>query len=293
MNLYHLRYFVTLAKMQHYTKAAEHLCITQPSLSHAISALEKELSVKLFEKEGRNVVLTKCGMEFLGEVERSLQILDKSVDHIKAAGNGEGRLDIALLRTLGTNLVPELIRGFVSEYPYKNIDFHFYNGLTADILEGLKEQKYDIAFCSRADNEPLIDFIPIARQDLVVIVPKHHPLADRDEICLSETLAYPQILFSKRSGLRAIINKLFETCGQMPEAVFEIEEDQTIAGFVANGFGIAVVPNMPILNNMPIHVIHITEPSWERYFYMAVLKSRYHVPLVENFKRYVEAHTDL
>lgn len=293
MNLYHLRYFVTLAKMQHYTKAAEHLCITQPSLSHAISALEKELSVKLFEKEGRNVVLTKCGMEFLGEVERSLQILDKSVDHIKAAGNGEGRLDIALLRTLGTNLVPELIRGFVSEYPYKNINFHFYNGLTADILDGLKAQKYDIAFCSRADNEPLIDFIPIARQDLVVIVPKCHPLSDRDTICLSETLAYPQILFSKRSGLRAVIDKLFETCGQMPQTVFEIEEDQTIAGFVANGFGIAVVPNMPILNNMPIHVIHITEPSWERYFYMAVLKSRYHVPLVENFKRYVEAHTDL
>lgn len=293
MNLYHLRYFVTLAKMQHYTKAAEHLCITQPSLSHAISALEKELSVKLFEKEGRNVVLTKCGMEFLGEVERSLQILDKSVDHITAAGNGEGRLDIALLRTLGTDLVPELIRGFVSEYPYKNINFHFHNGLTADILDGLKAQKYDIAFCSRADNEPLIDFIPIARQDLVVIVPKRHPLSDRDTICLSETLAYPQILFSKRSGLRAVIDKLFETCGQMPQTVFEIEEDQTIAGFVANGFGIAVVPNMPILNNMPIHVIHITEPSWERYFYMAVLKSRYHVPLVENFKRYVEAHTDL
>lgn len=293
MNLYHLRYFVTLAKMQHYTKAAEHLCITQPSLSHAISALEKELSVKLFEKEGRNVVLTKCGMKFLGEVERSLQILDKSVDHIKAAGNGEGRLDIALLCTLGTNLVPELIRGFVSEHPDKNINFHFYNGLTADILDGLKAQKYDIAFCSRADNEPLIDFIPIARQDLVVIVPKHHPLSDRDTICLSETLAYPQILFSKRSGLRVVIDKLFETCGQIPQTVFEIEEDQTIAGFVANGFGIAVVPNMPILNNMPIHVIHITELSWERYFYMAVLKSRYHVPLVENFKRYVEAHTNL
>ena len=58
MNLYHLRYFVTLAHLEHYTKAAEILAITQPSLSHAIASLEKELGVKLFEKEGRNVVLT-------------------------------------------------------------------------------------------------------------------------------------------------------------------------------------------------------------------------------------------
>ena len=65
MNLYHLRYFVTLAKLEHYTKAAEELCITQPSLSHAISLLEKELGVTLFQKEGRNIVLTKCGKIFL------------------------------------------------------------------------------------------------------------------------------------------------------------------------------------------------------------------------------------
>ena len=61
MNLYHLRYFATLAHLEHYTKAAEILAITQPSLSHAIASLEKELGVKLFEKEGRNVALTKCG----------------------------------------------------------------------------------------------------------------------------------------------------------------------------------------------------------------------------------------
>lgn len=292
MNLYQLRYFATLAKLQHYTKAAEQLCITQPSLSHAISGLEKELGVKLFEKEGRNVVLTKCGQDFLNDIERTLSILDESVGRMKSSGSGEGRLDIALLRTLGVNLVPSLIRGFLSNYPYKNIDFHFYNGMTADLLEGLKAQKYDLAFCSRADNEPLIEFIPVARQELVVIVPPDHPLADRDRIDLEETIAYPQIFFSRRSGLRAVIDKLFDACSGSPECIFEIEEDQTIAGFVANGFGIAVVPNMPVLNHMRLKVIHIAKPNWERYFYMAFLKNKYHPPLVESFRRYVEAHID-
>lgn len=65
MNLYHLRYFSTLAHIEHYTKAADILAITQPSLSYAISTLEEELAVKLFEKNGRNVTLTKYGKVFL------------------------------------------------------------------------------------------------------------------------------------------------------------------------------------------------------------------------------------
>ena len=73
MNLYHLRYFVTLAKLEHYTKAAEELCITQPSLSHAISLLEKELGVTLFQKEGRNIVLNKMWEDFSRKSERIIK----------------------------------------------------------------------------------------------------------------------------------------------------------------------------------------------------------------------------
>ena len=72
MNLYYLRYFVTLAHMRHYTKAAEQLCISQPSLSHAIAQMEKELGVPLFEKTGRKTMLTRFGEEFLVCAEHTL-----------------------------------------------------------------------------------------------------------------------------------------------------------------------------------------------------------------------------
>lgn len=65
MNLFYLKYFVELAHVRHYTKAAQNLCITQPSLSHAIAQLENELGVPLFEKNGRNTTLTRFGREFL------------------------------------------------------------------------------------------------------------------------------------------------------------------------------------------------------------------------------------
>ena len=82
MNLSYIRYFVELAHVQHYTNAARNLNITQPSLSHAISQLEEELGVMLFEKNGRNTELTAFGREFLACAERSLGTLDAGVESI-------------------------------------------------------------------------------------------------------------------------------------------------------------------------------------------------------------------
>lgn len=294
MNLYHLRYFVTLAHLEHYTKAAEILAITQPSLSHAISSLEKELGVKLFEKDGRNIVLTKCGQTFLTDIEQSLDKLDSSVKRLRLAGLGEGRIDIGMLRILG-DTVPKYVKRFMDIHSSKNIQFYFHTStnLTADIIRDLKDRRYDIAFCSKTENEPSIDFVPVDRQELVLIVPNSHPLATHDTVDLRETLPYPQICFSHHSGLRPVIDKLFEQCGGAPKADYFLEEEQAIAGLVSAGLGIAVVPRMSILDHMPVKIIEITEPAWERVIYMAVLKNVYQAPVVQNLKAYIIENTNL
>lgn len=79
MNLNQLQYFVVLARYEHYTKAAEELEISQPSLSHAMTTLERELGTRLFQKKGRNVVLTKYGRMFREYVEEALKILDLGI----------------------------------------------------------------------------------------------------------------------------------------------------------------------------------------------------------------------
>ena len=79
MNLTHLRYFAELAHTHHYTRAAQNLCITQPSLSHAIFKMEEELGVPLFEKNGKNTVLTVFGEQFLRSVENSLKTLWRAI----------------------------------------------------------------------------------------------------------------------------------------------------------------------------------------------------------------------
>jgi len=287
VNLYHLRYFVTLAHLEHYTKASKELMITQPSLSHAISSLEEELGVPLFEKDGRNIVLTKSGRMFLEDVEKSLVILDEGIKNLKMTSTGEGRIDLAFLRTLGTDYIPRVIHDFMELHGGKDIEFHFHTGLSADLIRGLKDKKYDIAFCSKLDSEPEIEFIPMARQDLVMIVPLDHPLAARDSVDLIDTIPYPQIVFSQKSGLRPVIEGLFRQIGARPLVAYEVEEDEVVAGLVANGFGIAVCPNMPILSSMALKALQLTSPKWERNFYLAMLKDRYLPPIVHELKEFV------
>lgn len=288
MNLYHLRYFVTLAHFEHYTKAAEELSITQPSLSNAISLLEDELGVRLFEKEGRNIVLTKYGKTFSTSVEQSLHILDSSVKEMKTIGMGEGVIDLGFLTTLGTHFIPKLSQDFSLNNINQDIRFNFYSApTTADILKDLKEKKYDIAFCSKVDKEKSIEFIPVAKQKLVLIVPLGHPLSNKKSIDLRDTLEYPQIVFSEKSGLRVIIDDLFKKIDEKPTISYEIDEDQVIAGLVSKNFGIAIVPYMPILEFMDVKSLEIRYPSWERNFYLATLKDSYLSPSVKNFKKYV------
>ena len=292
MNLYHLRYFVTLAHLEHYTKAAQVLSITQPSLSHAIASLEEELGIRLFEKDGRNIVLTKYGQAFLLDVEHALSLLDSSINRLQLTAKGEGNIDIAFLRTLGTSLIPNFIRGFSNLYPDKNIHFslHTDTGLSADILDGIKTKKYDVAFCSFLENEPLIEFTPIAKQEIVLAVPKDHPLASKDSIHLEETLQYPHIMFKPKSGLRLVVDNLFKQLKQYPDTIaYEVEEDQVAAGLVSQGFGIAVIPYMNILSMMDLKLIQISSPTWERKFYMVTLKNTYQPPAIQNFCEYVKS----
>lgn len=288
MNLYHIRYFVTLAHLEHYTRAAAQLNITQPNLSYAIHALETELGVTLFEKEGRNVILTKCGRDFLEDAEKSLSILDGSIHRMQLIGRGEGQIELGFLRTLGIEYIPQTLAAFLATPDGAKVHFRFHDGITADLIAKLKNRDCDVVFCSYAEHEPELEFIPVAAQDLLLIVPEGHPLAGKDSADLEETLPYPQIFFNRRSGLRSIIDHLFEKINAVPQIAMEITEDQAVAGFVAAGFGIALVPDMALLNQLPVQKIAISNPGWERRFYMAYRRDQYQTPAVCNFIQYVK-----
>lgn len=291
MNLSQLQYFVTLAKEEHYTRAAKQLAITQPSLSHAMNLLEQELGTRLFEKKGRNVVLTKYGKTFLPYVEESLKVLEDGIKRTRFLnGSREGEIRLAYIYTMGSRFAPQIVREFLDAYPDYHIEFRFTVGATPDILQGLKEDKYDVVFSSYQDKEPEISFTQIGSQKLVLVVPREHPFAMFDSVDLHDTVDEPMIYFSKNSGLRPVIDQLYEKINVFPKIAFEMEEDGSMAGLVAQGFGIAVMPDIPILKTLPVKTLSITSPEYERAVYLAQVKNRYQSPVIQAFTEYVTTH---
>ena len=293
MNLFYLRYFVTLARVRHYTKAAEQLCITQPSMSHAISEMEKELGVPLFEKNGRRTTLTRFGEEFLVCAEHTLDTLDSGVASIQRHARGEGLIRLGLLRPLGVNYVPRLASGFLKENPGLDLHFTFHSGVTRELLDGLSGRKYDLIFCSQPPETSGFISVPVKKQELVLITPENHPLAARRTIDLAETLDWPYIFFEKSTGIRAVIDRMFEETGGQPEIAYETEEDEVIAGLVTQGFGIAVVPYMDLLLKLNVRILKISSPAYERAFFMVHDKSVYLPPAVQNFRQYVLGRVEM
>ncbi len=287
MNLDHLRYFVKLSELRHYTRAAEQLCISQPSLSHAISQLESELGVPLFEKSGRNTVLTRYGEEFLECAQRSLGILDAGMESLQRSAKGEGVVRLGFLRTLGVDFIPKLTSDFIAADPNSGVEFSFHSDLSSGLIDGLLQHKFDLVFCSEPERSLGLTATPVTSQKLVMIVPNGHPLADRGSIGLAETLEYPAVWFAKGSGLRKVVDGMYEQVGGKPISVVETEEDEVIAGLVAAGFGIAVVPDMDMLHKLDISVLEITSPPYHRDFFMVWDDSVFMSPAAQRFRSFV------
>lgn len=291
MNLDHLRYFVRLAEVRHYTRAAEQLGISQPSLSHAINQIEAELGVPLFEKSGRNTTLTRFGEEFLECAEHSLSILDAGIETLQRYGRGEGVVRLGFLRTLGINYIPQLTSDFLKADPDCNVQFSFHSGLSSELLEDLIQRKYDFVFCSEPDPALGLNAVAVDSQELVVIVPKDHPLAERENISLAETLPYPAVCFAEGSGLRKIVDRMYDAVGGKPASVVETEEDEVIAGLVSSGFGTAVVPYMDMLEKLEVSVLKITDPPYSRNFFMVQNDAAFLTSAAQSFRSFVLGRT--
>jgi len=288
MNLNHLHYFSVLAKLEHYTQAAKELSITQPSLSHAISTLEKDLGTYLFEKQGRNVRLTKYGRFFLTYVDKALNELEVGEKKLRdLTDSSKGVIDLGFIYTLGAHIIPNLIKDFLDNEKHKDISFSLFQGTTKKIIEGLKNEKFDLAFCSFVENEPDVDFIPVLEEELVVIVPSNHPLASQDTIDLKDVGSYNFIYFNKESGIRPLIDSLFDKVNVTPKIICEVEEDSAVLGLVSVDYGISIIPNISLIKNFDVKILHITNPVFKRYIYLASIKNKYISPSANQFRNFI------
>lgn len=186
MNLSQLRYFRKLAQVQHFTKAAEDLYITQPALSNAIKKLEEELGIPLFEQQGRNVRLSKYGREFNRYICEGLDIIDKGVQTAQEHANSmSGAIDVGTIFTVQSDYLPQLLNEYRTQYGTQ-VEIKLYQGLSQGLIENLENGLYDLAICAYVENKPNLQFVPILYQDLVLVVDGSHEFASRTSVSLDD-----------------------------------------------------------------------------------------------------------
>lgn len=291
INMNNLYYFNVLAKYQHYTKAAEYLYITQPSLSHAIAHLEEEYGVKLFEKDGRNIKLSKYGKLLYEYTAPAFEGLNKG-NHLlqRFSVNEMGIVDFSFLLIFGYKQIPELIKHFREQYQYEKININMHQSTSEDSIQGLKEGKYDLSLIPFVENEPDIEFVPVFNQQLVCVVSLDHPLARLDSITIEQMAGYQLIKYTDKVGeIPRIINHLFESQNLKPSICMRFKEELTMAAFAASGHQgcIAIIPDLEILDSMPIKKIKIQHPDAHRNIYIATLKNRPIPGCVKSFYNYL------
>ena len=285
MTLKQLEYFRVLAEVQHYTRAAEKLLISQPSLSYSISELEKELNVPLFEKRGKKIILNNYGKLFLTYVNEALDKLDEGMKQLNILIDpSHGTVNLGYIYSVGSSLLANMIEKFYEDNSNKEINFNFIQNTSKNIIKDLMDGKTDLAISGVHSSTEYISSIPILDQELFLIVYKGHRLAKRKEVGLEEIAKEPIILLNKNTGIRLMLDKIFEEANIKPSIAFEAEECNAVTAFVSSKLGIAILPMVPSIDENKVSILRIKSPVCRRTLYLSWVEDRFMPTPVEKFK---------
>ena len=235
MTLQELRYFCVTAEVLHYTRASRLLYISQPSLSYAVSKLEQELGVPLFEKNGKKVTLTKYGEAFLPYAKRALAELSEGTERLREMKvPSTAGVSMGYIYSVSFSALPEFVNKFYTHQGNERIAFRFRQGKAGELIEHLLNGTLDLLIAGKPDLAS-IDYIPIYRQELYLIVPSTHRLADAEAVTLSDIAGEYFISLNHETLTYHQLEKEFKKAEFEPNTIIEADEYSSIAASVSTG----------------------------------------------------------
>ncbi len=241
MDIKDLRYFCVTAEMQHVTKAAEKLGVSQPFLTRTIGSLEKELGFALFDNVGRKIRLNENGEGFYVHAKKVLLEFAELNQAVERMQNRRERQ----LRIL-CNFSPfsaEMVYAFKKEYPNYTTNIEMTS--PKEILSALTFGEADFAFCSPPipdDPEKGIKTELLFREKCCLLFPPDHPLIEKPLISFKDLADQHLIITQKDSGLRINVERVFKKYGFYPRIICETNDMDTIIRSVYNGVGYSIIP---------------------------------------------------
>lgn len=284
MELRQLEYFMAVATHQNFSRAAEHVHVSQPSLSIQIGSLEKELGTRLFDRLGRKVILTQAGELFQVHAERALREVEQAEQVVhELLGAKRGRLVVGTLSTVNSYLIAPLVTQFKQRFPNIHLQVHAYP--SSEIVNGLLTNRLDIGICLLPMTHEHVTAIPLFEERLALIAPPGMKIGKR-RARMQDLAPLPLILMPADYCLRKMVESECAKAGVHPQVVLEMTSPEGILQAVAEGTGATILPELYVKSRLPasqLQIIDLYDPTPRHTVGLAYLTKRHRGQAAEEF----------
>jgi DNA-binding transcriptional LysR family regulator len=253
MTLDQLRIFVAVAELQHVTRAASALALSQSAVSSSIAALETQYDIKLFHRIRRNIVLTEAGQQFLSEA-RAVLARASSAGNMLAdlAGLRRGALTLAASQTVANYWIPKVMQQFHEAYPGISLNLSITN--TEQVVRQVAEGTVDLGFVEDQVETDGLDVRAVAQDELVLVVAPDHPWVGRDSMSANFDLRESAwVLREQGSGTRSSFEKMVRNSGGDPsgfDIALELPSNEAVRSAVEAGAGATVMSRLVVASSL-------------------------------------------
>ncbi|QEX17915.1 transcriptional regulator [Hypericibacter terrae] len=279
MNHAQLRAFHAVASEGSFTRAAEVLHVTQPTLSGQVKELEARYGVKLFDRRGRRVYPTELGRSLL-DLTRRLFSLEAEAEQILGAAKGLKRGHLRLAADAPFHVIGAL-SAFAKRYP--GIRLSLTIGNSEQILDDLVEHRADVAVLANISEDPRVHAVAFRRDRLIAFVEQNHPWAGRESLTLKELAGRRLVLREIGSTTRRLFENAMAARGLALGEVLEVNSREAVRETVAAGLGIGVVSESEFGSDRRLVPLQIEAEELAMTEYVACLSERRDLSLVRAF----------
>ncbi|AMW29554.1 LysR family transcriptional regulator [Arthrospira platensis FACHB-439] len=237
--LHQLKVFEAVARHGSFTRAAEELLITQPTVSSQVKHLSQAVGLPLFEQIGKQLYLTDAGQELQAtchDIFQRLEHFEMTIADLKGAK--QGRLSLSVVTT-AKYVIPRLLGSFCQNYPAIDIALQVINH--QQITQRMLENKDDLYILSQPPEDIDLCTKPFLDNPLVVVAPSNHPLVGKTQIPIEALNNEPFIMRESGSGTRRAVQKLFDKSKVSVRVRLELGSNEAIKQAIAGGLGISVL----------------------------------------------------
>ena len=241
MELSQLRYFLQVAERGNFTRAAEDLMISQPALSRSIQKLEEELGQPVFERKTRSLSLTDAGTLLQARARHVLSILDDTKAEITDDGRS-GRIRVGAIPTIAPYFLPEVLRRFANEFPKATLIVQ--ENTTDLLLKSCTQGEIDLAILALPVPAKYLEVEELFEEELFLVLPPGHPLADKPRIRPSDVEPFPFVLLDEAHCLSGNIVSFCRERAFQPVAVERTSQLAMVQELVSLSHGVSMIPAM-------------------------------------------------